>query len=290
VFTSIRAIGNLRFDKTYYLATDTITLDFPSINGQRIGGRLEYVFDNTIDVSTNIMHGTRYKVFGELVKRFQVDFIDNFSVDFRKGFMTVLGFDARHYQRLDKKSIFAIRLAGATSFGSEKNLYFLGGTENWVFPQFNNNIPFPATGNFAYQTIATSLRGFDMNIRNGNSFLLLNSEVRVPLLRYVFPRARNNFVRNFQVVGFFDMGTAWQGLTPFSDENPLNTQYLYIRNNNQTVSAIKVNYFRDPIVAGYGLGARVMLFGYFLRIDYGWGIETQLVQAPKLFLSVGTDF
>jgi len=58
--------------------------------------------------------------------------------------MTILGFDARHYQRLDKHSILAIRAAGSTSLGSERILFLLGGVDNWLFPSFNQDISTPA--------------------------------------------------------------------------------------------------------------------------------------------------
>ena len=53
---------------------------------------------------------------------------------------------------------------------------------------------------------------------------------------------------------------------------------------------VEVTYFRDPIVAGYGFGVRSVLFGYFLKLDYAWGIETKVVQDPILYFSMGMDF
>ena len=53
---------------------------------------------------------------------------------------------------------------------------------------------------------------------------------------------------------------------------------------------VKVNYFRDPLVAGYGVGLRSTILGFFLRVDYGWGIETRQVQPPIWHLALGTDF
>ena len=52
----------------------------------------------------------------------------------------------------------------------------------------------------------------------------------------------------------------------------------------------RVVYFRDPLVFSYGVGARVLLFGYMVRLDYGWGYETRRVQDPKLHISLGMDF
>ncbi len=290
IFTSIRARATLRNDRVSDLATDVITLNTPTINQQRIGLRLEYVFDNTLDVSINIKNGTRYKLFAEVVRRFSLSIDDELDFDVGSGFLNVIGIDARHYQRLDKHSILAIRLAGSTSFGQEKILFFLGGTDNWLFNQFNNDIPIPseANNNFAFQTLATNLRGFDQNIRNGNSYALINAEFRVPIFRYFSRRAiRNNFLRNFQLVAFGDVGTAWSGSDPFSTDNPLNIVDLSVPGNPVEV---RVNFFRDPIVAGYGVGARAVLFGYFLRLDYAKGVETGQVQDGQFYLSLGTDF
>ncbi|MEM6319764.1 MAG: hypothetical protein AAF960_18980 [Bacteroidota bacterium] len=288
IFRSIRGIVNLRNDKLIQLSTDAQALGEPTTNQQRAGVRLEYVFDNTLDVSLNIKNGTRYKVFGEVVKRFDLSVLDGFNFDVPSGAMGILGVDARHYQRIARHSVLATRFNAATSFGSEKILYYLGGVENWLFPSFNNDIPSPVGNDFSYQTLAANLRGFRQNIRNGNSYALINTELRIPLFRYFYRSTpRSSFLRNFQIVGFFDVGTAWQGLSPFEEDNPLNT--VTIERPNNPVS-LKVNFFRDPIVAGYGAGIRTMLFGYFLKLDYAWGIETRVIQEPRLYLSMGTDF
>jgi hypothetical protein len=291
IYQSLRLTPTLRIDRLTTLSTDATTLETPTIREQRLGLKLEYVYDNTLDLSLNIKNGTRYKAYAEVVKRLAIDLSGGASVDFGQGFMGTLGIDARHYQRVLKYSVLAGRLAGATSFGSEKILFFLGGVENWLFAKFDNSTPLPTSGDFAYQTIAANLRGFRMNIRNGNSFALTNVELRVPMFRYFFPRTQSTFVKNFQVVGFFDAGTAWQGFSPFRKDNPLNTVILPeggVPGRDPVV--IKVNYFRDPIVAGYGVGARVLLMGYLLRLDYAWGIETRQVQKPTLYFSMGTDF
>ncbi|MCB0570318.1 MAG: hypothetical protein KDC66_11165 [Phaeodactylibacter sp.] len=286
IFRSLRATGTLRRDRITQLSTDLPSLETPTTSEERLGLRLEYVFDNTLDVALNIKNGTRYKVFTEMVKRFDLELDNGASLNFNKGFMTIVGFDARHYQRVLKHSVLAARLAGATSFGSEKILYYLGGVDNWLFTSFNNEIPIPQNDEFAYQTIASNMRGFDLNIRNGNTYLLLNTELRMPVFKYLSKRIRSPFFRNFQLVGFFDLGSAWEGLDPFSKDNPLNTSII----PNGPLVSVKVNYFRDPVVAGYGFGARALLFGYMLRIDYGWGIETRQVQDPKLYVSLGMDF
>lgn len=286
VFTSVRAITTLRQDRFNRLATEMSSLMEPPVVQQRVGLRLEYVFDNTMPVDLNILNGTRYKVYGEVVKRFNIQFLDDFNFDLGEGFMTIIGFDARHYEPILRHSIFAIRAAGATSFGSEKLLYLLGGADNTIIPNFNENLPLPSADEFGLQTLAPNIRGFDAGIRNGSSFALINAELRIPIFKYLYRRPiRSNFIRNFQIVGFADAGTAWQGRSPFDDDNPINT--LEIENNSIFV---RVNYFRDPIVMGYGVGIRTMIFGYFARVDYAWGYETKTWVKPRFHFALGVDF
>lgn len=297
LFRSFRLTGTIRRDRETQLATfaDTLRnyepLNTPTESIERTGLKLEYVFDNTYDVALNIKNGTRYKIFTEVVKKFDLDIGNGTKLNFAEGAMGIIGFDARHYQRIGKYGVLATRLAGATSFGSEKNLYFLGGVDNWLFPEQEDGIPIPDLGSeIAFQTLATNLRGFRTNIRNGNSYAVANTELRLPVFRMISNRIKSPFLRNFQIVGFFDVGTAWTGNDPFNEDSPLNTKIIEDGPQNDPNIFIKINYFRDPIVAGYGGGVRAVLFGYFLRVDYAWGIETRQVQDPILYLSLGLDF
>ena len=291
-FFSLRGTLTLRQDKVDSLSTDIITLESPTSREQRAGLRLSAVYDNTVDVDMNLKTGTRAKISVESVKRLAFNTDPNWSLKFNKGFMTVVSLDARHYQMLDRRSVLAVRLAGATSFGSERMLYFLGGVDNGLFSTFNNTIPIPQEGNFAFEALATNLRGFPINIRNGNSYALINTELRVPIFKYFSRKpVMGNFWRNFQITGFFDVGTAWQGGNPYGGDNPINTVTLTEGpDGKDPIVIMKVNYFRDPLVAGYGIGARALIFGMYLRADYGWGIETRVVQKPRLHLALGTDF
>lgn len=289
MYRRLQLTSTLRFDRFTQLATDSITLKVPTITEQRIGAKLEYVYDNTLDIDVNMKNGTRYKVWVDFVKRFDFDVNEKLSFKFRNGSLGILGFDARHYERILKHSVLAIRGAGATTFGKEKILYYLGGTDNQLLAKFDDNVNVPP-GDYAFQTLAANMRGFDRNIRNGTSYALINTELRVPIVKYLFSRPlTSSFWRNLQIIGFFDIGTAWHGGNPFKRDNPLNTIYLPKDNPNSPVQ-VKVNYFKDPVVASYGVGARVLLLGYLVRLDYGWGIETRIIQKPLLHLAIGTDF
>ena len=287
-YRSIRATGTIRNDRTNQLATDISNLNTRIDDEQRIGLQLEYVFDNTVERDINLPHGTKYKVWTEVVKKFDLNLWEpGEALTFTDGFMTVLGLDFRHYQRLDRHTILATRFMAATSLGSERILYYLGGVENWMFNSFDNTVPVLGDENFAYQTIAANMRGFKYNARNGSSVALLNTELRIPFVRYLSKRKiKSAFLRNMQLNAFLDVGTAWHGSDPFSSENPLNTLVL----TNPPTVIVNVKYFRNPIVVGYGLGVRTSIFGYFLKLDYGWGLETQRVNEPILYFSMGTDF
>jgi len=289
IYQSFRGTITGRIDNRVYEAEDDLSLELDNVTAQRLGLKLEYVFDNTLDVDVNFLHGTRIKATAEVMNKFSVSLLDSAHFEPSTGLLGLVGIDARHYQKLDKHSIFAARFAAYSSFGSNKILYFLGGTSNWLgAPAANDEIPVPTSDEFVYQGAATNLRGFRNNIRNGNSYALLNLELRVPITKYITRRSiSNSFIRNLQFNLFFDTGTAWEGFSPFRDDNPLNT--VVIEQPNSPLR-IKVNYFRNPIVMGYGFGFRSMLLGYFVRFDYAWGVETGIVNDPRLYLSLGTDF
>jgi len=295
VFSAVKTGLSIRLDQRVQLATDQNTLETLSENVQRLRWRSEYVYDNTIIKGINILNGTRVKGTVELSKGMEVDLTDDTSFSFNDGFMTVFTLDARNYIPVLKKSVLASRVAAATSIGSEKVAYFIGATDNMFFSpnsDTNNDIPTPnVQDGFRYQMLMPNLRGFSSNIRNGNSYLMLNTELRVPIFQYISNNIRSPFLRNFQLVGFFDAGSAWVGKSPFATDNPLNIKNLQdIYEPGDPNVFLSVKFFRDPFVMGYGAGVRMLILGYYLRIDYAQGIETGEKLDPRLFFSLGYDF
>jgi outer membrane protein assembly factor BamA len=166
--------------------------------------------------------------------------------------------------------------------------------DNWINFTPNKNptfIPFTEISidpyqDYAYQAVGTNMRGFSQNIRNGNNFAVFNSEIRFPFVKYIanYPLS-NNFLENLQLVGFFDVGTAWSGKTPFSGENAYDNDIIV----NGPIT-ITIDADRFPIVAGYGVGVRSQLLGYFLRLDWAWGIENNQLLDRIFYFSMGLDF
>lgn len=246
--------------------------------------RLEFVHDKSKEVQMNIRDGFRYKIFFEYFRNFNE----------KKANLYNIGYDARYYYILHKNIVWANRISGASSFGQKKIAYYLGGVDSWINPKFDNSIPVDQNNNYAFQAIATNMRGFPINIRNGNSFMVINSEIRVPLFSYLAKKPlKSPFLNNFQFVGFFDLGSAYKGLTPFAEENPFSTEIISPGASNGTNPVVvTVNYFRNPTVFGFGGGIRTTLLGYFFRVDAGWGKDGQSAVNPKplWYLSLSKDF
>jgi len=287
IYSSISLTTAFRLDKNILLASDTVSLNNEGINEQRFSLQLEYIFDNTSKIGINSYIGNRSKFFIRGYNKMDVKFNTPTSFNLSKGISAVIGFDSRQYFQVLGKSIIAFRLSGQTSFGTESNIYFLGGMENWILSYYDDLVPLPADDQYAYQVLVANMRGFGYNARNGSSYILSNNEIRIPLFQYILGnKIKNSILKNFQLTGFFDFGTAWRGFSPFSEDNPSNTRVIEVPPSIK----IKLKYYADPVIAGYGFGIRTSLFGYFFKLDYGWGIETRKIQKPVLYFSMGYDF
>ncbi len=275
---SLRANVNLRKDNQVYIPVNDLSLLRPAVATYNSGLNLELVLDNTIPIELNIRRGTRFKLFAEYLQELGGNFDPTYN----------LGFDLRHYTRIKRNFIWVNRLAGSTSLGARRLLYYMGGVDNWILrpdPGFDASITVDPSQNFGFQTIATPMRGFIQNARNGNSFLLFNSEFRLPIFSFFSPfPIKNDFMRHFQLIAFGDVGTAWTGPHPFSPDNYFNTQII-----NDPPVVINVENLREPIIGGLGFGLRSKVWGYFVRLDAAWGIENLEVQKPILYMSLSKD-
>lgn len=301
VLNSLRFTFAFRNDLIVYKSKDNFTLNLPNLSDNWLFTRAEYVFDNCMEVMTNIRYGTRFKVFAEVHKEFPTtnkvlfDRVDFPVPQFNNKFMTVFGLDLRHYQKIYKQIIWANRIAIGASFGTNKLIYYMGGLENWIasprFDKFDRTTPIDINHGYAFQTLATPLRGFKQNARNGDKYVLINSELRVPIFAALINSPiRSDFIRNFQLVGFLDAGTAWQGLSPFSASNPLFNEELPNNTDNPSV-IVKVKRYKTPIIAGFGPGIRTTFLGYFLRFDAAWSYDTgEVSKKPMYYFSFGLDF
>ncbi|MEO5561887.1 MAG: hypothetical protein ABIR18_00605 [Chitinophagaceae bacterium] len=275
---SLRASLGPRFDKIVVTSRDRTSLEAPAIKTTYGQVSLEYVYDNTLNPATNIWHGLRYKIYADWFT--QLSKIENNSPG---KFLYNMGFDARHYLPLYRNLIWAVRFGGDFSFGDQKVVYYLGGVDNWFSPKFSDeNRP---TENYTYQSLAVNLRGFKQNVANGNNAIVLNSEIRLPVFPTFLNKPINNaFLRNFQLVQFFDLGTAWAGSLK-AIERP---QVVYSDLPDLSVR-LKAGGI-GPFAGGYGFGARSTLLGYFIRADAAWEMKGIFRGKPRWYFAMGFDF
>lgn len=274
--SSIRGSVGYRLDKTIALTRESISLEEPDNYRDYAVAKVSYVYDNTRKIGLNLYSGLRYKVFAEYYRNLNQS---------PTGLYTA-GIDARHYTIIHRNLIWANRFASGISWGPERLIYIMGGVDN----SFSNSVeptPIADNNNYVFQTLVTNMRGSFQNIRNGDKFAVINSELRWPILSYLYRRPiRSDIFKNLQIVGFADVGTAWNGPSPYSKENEINTTEIPFGSSGLIV----LDSQREPILAGVGTGLRTRVFGYFVRFDWAWGIEDGLMK-PRIFsFSLGTDF
>lgn len=299
---SFRTTLSTRNDQVVFKTTGDQTLAAPNFNEFRVIGKVAFVFDNSRPKMTNIYYGTKFKVFAEYYQEvgdgsfmstertFNTDNTIKGLGNGENGNMQVVGLDFRHSLKISREIVWVNRLAASSSFGYEKLIYYLGSLDEWIplggQQQFINQEDIDFSQNYRFHALAANLRGFPQNIRRGTNFTVINSELRFPVFKYFIRRPiRSKFIRNFQLIGFTDVGSAWSGLDPWGKQNSVDKRLI-------EDGPIKVTVYRDinPIVAGYGFGVRTTFLGYFLRLDWAWGIEDGYrKEKPQFYLSLSLD-
>ncbi|OQY03295.1 MAG: hypothetical protein B6I20_05305 [Bacteroidetes bacterium 4572_117] len=280
---SIRATASLRSDRFTYLSLvySRNSLLEDDIYRFLAGVKLEYIFDNTIERGINLYNGLRFKIFGEYYQGIVPETQNTY----------IFGLDFRFYQPIYRNLIFAGRIASSASFGTGKLLYYLGSVDNWTnfstdIPTFDQSVLYDETENYIFQAVATDMRGFVQNARNGTKFVLANAEIRWPVVKFLVNRTLNSsFLNNFQLVGFTDVGSAWSGMHPWEANNAYNKEI-----KGEYPVKIIINKNRSPFIFGYGFGLRSKVLGYFVRVDWAWGVDANVILPRVFYFSLSLDF
>ena len=286
----------IRTDKTVFLTNffDGIFsppgyAKLPDIKKVYATTHMEYVYDNSLNPTQNIWNGLRYKFYFDWNTDISKEKNNNGKFNFN------WGADARYYYPIYRNFIWAGRAAADFSWGNQKTIYYLGGVDSWMMfggnkksdgtdRFFNTNNPPDPNVEYAFQTLSENVRGFIQNVANGNNAIVLNSEFRLPVFTTLFNRPINNaFLRNFQLVQFTDLGTAWSG----GLKGIGRPSVIY---GTPPVQIVKRAGGIGPFAGGYGFGARSTLLGYFLKFDAAWQMNGFFKGKPILYLSMGLDF
>lgn len=251
------------------------------------GAKAEIVYDNSVSTGMNLMEGTRGKI-----SFMHWEGVSNQELSFSRA-----SIDLRHYQKVYREIVFAVRGFAGTFFGQSPKSFMLGGMNNWLFNKTHldgndaegraNPLGLKSeTQDILFVEYATNLRGFDYATLFGNSVMLLNAEFRVPLIRaFTNGPIASNFFKNLQFTAFYDIGTSWSGKPPFTSE----TSVSYNVVEDGPFRAQIKNYI-NPWLYSYGLGVRTVVFSYYVRFDFAWPVENYKVGEPRAHLTLGFDF
>jgi hypothetical protein len=262
----------------------------PPVNNYYAGVKSEIVYDNSVSTGLNLIEGTRGKI---SFQHYQG--LENKELSFSQASV-----DIRHYQKIYKEIVFAVRGFAGTFFGNSPKKYLLGGMDNWFFNETKttgrtsegefNPLGYPyETQDILFVEYATTLRGFDYANLFGNNVILANAEFRVPLIRALSSGPiSSNFLRNMQFIAFYDIGTAWSGKPPFNSENSVS--YEEINTGPDKHFNIKLKNYLNPWLYSYGLGMRTVMLGYYMKFDLAWPVENYEVSEPRLHVTLGFDF
>jgi len=288
---AIKLSSGIRSDRGVFSATSPGSLVADDDKKLFSVTHLEYVYDNSLNPTMNIWHGMRYKAYldwnRQVNKLGTVDGPNTYNV----------GFDFRYYYPIYRNFIWAGRAAGDFSFGNQKLIYYLGGVDGWLMlgsntksngsdRYFNTHNPPANDQDYAYQSLTVNMRGFIQNVASGNNAFVLNSEFRLPVFPTLVDKPINNaLIRNFQVVQFIDLGTAWNG----GLDQIMRPTNNYINPNNGVTVKVKAGGI-GPLAGGYGFGARTTLLGYFVKFDWAWPMDGFFKGKGVKYIALGLDF
>jgi len=281
--------------KTQYfnLNRDSLTLatdpNQNSLDVNYIGGRAELVFDRTEQLGLYSQAGFKAKI-----GYAQFSSLNNSSRSFSNFYA-----DIRNYQRIHKNIIFASRLYVGSFMGNNPQTYLVGGMDNWLFNDFYqppSNRPEASpvrnpTGvensNILFADFV-DLRGYDYDEIRGRNVITFTSELRIPLFSYLTRgNITSNFIKNFQLVGFYDVGSAWNDFAPWEKVNDQNTEVI---NTEGSPFTITLNNFNNPWLQSYGAGLRTVLLNYYVKFDVARPVRNYASEDLRFYVTLGFNF
>ncbi len=226
--------------------------------------RVAWVYDNTLWGYFYPMDGCRFRLDYIMSPQYEKS-----SLDFR-----TIEMDLRRYYKLNREYSFGLRLSAGISEGKNAQRFFLGGEMNWLNQKYRRYHDFGNVKDIYFSEFITPLRGARYYEREGTRFFLTNLEFRYPFIKYLalgWPLPL--IMGGIQGVTFLDMGTAWSN----------NNLHMFGRNESSSL-------YMDDLVGGFGVGTRIFLGYFLLKIDVAWRFDLTYVSRPKYYFSLGTDF
>ena len=269
-----------------------INSKIPELNELQVsyaGAKLEYVYDRTEPMGLYAFTGTKGKV----------GFQHYQGLNYGDRSFSNLYVDLRNYQKIHKNIVLASKFYFGSFMGSNPQTYLVGGMDNWMFNSFYNppaNRPEPSpvrnpngleNSNLLFADFV-DLRGFDYDEIRGRNALTFSTELRLPLFSYLTRGTiTSNFVKNFQLVGFYDIGSAWNEAAPWEKVNDQNTEVI---NTTGSPFVIVLNNFNNPWLQSYGAGLRTVLMNYYIKFDVARPVRNYKTEDLKFYFTLGYNF
>jgi hypothetical protein len=254
-----------------------------------IGGKAEFVYDRTEPMGLYSFTGLKAKIGFQHYQG-----LNHGDRSFSNFYM-----DLRNYQKIHKNITLASKLYVGSFMGNNPQNYLVGGMDNWLFNEFYNppsNRPEPSpvrnpTGvensNILFADFV-DLRGYDYDEIRGRNVITFSTELRIPLFSYLSRgNITSNFVRNFQFVGFYDIGSAWDDFAPWERVNDQNTEVI---NTEGSPFVVVINNFNNPWLQSYGAGLRTVLLNYYIKFDVARPIRNYERQDFRFYFTLGYNF
>ena len=202
--------------------------------------------------------------------------------------------DVRKYWRFGRDYTIALRGFIGKSFGPNKQKFFMGGIPyllsgggetNGLEDDSSFRDVLLDTSNASiihdiyFTEYAWPLRGARFAERFGNTTSLFNFEVRFPFINYLalgFPLKM--IFGNIRGHAFMDLGAAWDETSEFSSKN-------WPERYGQDVSG---KY--SPWVVTAGLGTKINLGYFLLKIEMAWDKNPSGYSKPQWYFSLGPDW
>jgi len=180
---------------------------------------------------------------------------------------TVQG-DYRKYALAFEQYTFAFRLSGGTSYGPNRQVFFLGGVNNAINPNFATFAEVDQDRIF-FSSYVWPLRGVELFEMAGDSYVLTNLAFRFPLLHQVaFGWPLPLLFQNIQGELFMDVGSAFN------------------RGDFDPWEAGSGGFELRDLRAGYGLGVRVNTGMFLFRYDLAWPTDFAETFGHKQYFSM----
>lgn len=254
-----------------------------------LGGKVEFVYDRTEPMGLYSFTGIKGKM----------GFQHYQGLNHGERSFSNFYLDLRNYQKIHKNITLASKLYVGSFMGKNPQNYLVGGMDNWLFNEFYNppsNRPEPSpvrnpqgveNSNILFADFV-DLRGYDYDEIRGNKVITFATELRVPLFSYLTRgNITSNFVRNFQLVGFYDIGSAWDEFAPWERVNDQNTEVI---NTEGSPFVIVLNNFNNPWLQSYGAGLRTVLLNYYVKFDMARPIRNYEKEDLKFYFTLGYNF